>query len=66
MKQRAPAATSRIIMQSVGSVPSYSQAENSEEKDEHDGEAELLKRVAMSHGISAWSRGPSWLHGGSK
>ena len=64
-KQRAPAAVSRITMHSAGNVPSYSQADNSAEKDEHDGEAELARRVAMSHGISVWGRGPSWLHGGS-
>ena len=66
MKQRAPAATSRISMQSVGVVPSYSQAENGDEKDEHDDEVELLKSVAMSQGISAWSRGPSRLHSSGK
>ena len=66
MTQRGPAAAARISMQSVSAVPSYSQADNGEEKDEHDDEVELPKRVASSRSFIAWSRGPSGLRSSGK
>ena len=66
MMQRAPAAVSRISMQSVGVVPTYSQAENDKEKDGHDDDVAFPKSVALSQGVIAWCRGTSRLHGRGK
>ena len=52
VKQLAPAAVSRVSMHSSGNVPSYSQSDDTAKKDEHGGQAALLRRVTMSSGYS--------------